>query len=76
MSFDKSFYFCSTQYFAAGESYTFMTTAPHDVGDVDDVVVHWHHESSLLNPFQWNPFGLRSPTLLISKVHIAHASKQ
>ncbi|XP_063430812.1 pancreatic triacylglycerol lipase-like [Mytilus trossulus] len=66
----------STQYFAAGESYTFMTTAPHDVGDVDDVVVHWHHESSLLNPFQWNPFGLRSPTLLISKVHIAHASKQ
>ncbi|CAC5361735.1 PNLIP [Mytilus coruscus] len=38
----------SSQYFTPGQSYTFLATAPHDVGDVNDVVVHWHHQPSLL----------------------------
>lgn len=61
-------------YFEPGKTYHFMTHAPHDIGDVSDVVIHWHHSSTFINPFQWNPFGLRHPTLYISKVQVAHGS--
>jgi hypothetical protein len=40
-------------YFEPGKSYGFMTHAPHDIGDVSDVVLHWHHKSTFVNPFQW-----------------------
>ena len=63
-------------YFEPGKSYGFMTHAPHDIGDVSDVVLHWHHKSTFVNPFQWNPFGLRHPTLYISKVQVEHGLKQ
>jgi hypothetical protein len=53
-----------------------MTHAPHDIGDVSDIVLHWHHKSTFVNPFQWNPFGLRHPTLYISKVQVEHGLKQ
>ena len=75
--FKPYFYeFFSYTYFVSGNTYSFMAHAAHDIGDVSDVVLHWHHESSLVNPFQWNPLGLRHPTLSITKVQIDHATSQ
>ena len=53
-----------------------MTHAAHDIGDVLDVVIRWHHSSTVINLFQWNPFGLRHPTLYISKVQVGHGTTQ
>ncbi|KAK3090926.1 hypothetical protein FSP39_015779 [Pinctada imbricata] len=63
--------FCSyTEYLSPGKSYSYVVTAPHDLGAVQDVVLQWKKNSGILNPFQWNPFNLRHPTLFFKRIDV------
>lgn len=62
-------------YFSPGNSFSFMLIAQNDVGDLNDIGIHWDHSSALTDPDQWNPMGVRHPTLYIKEVQIKHLGR-
>ena len=54
--------------FQPGDIHDFVIGLPSDIGHVTAVDITWHHNADILDPFKWNPLGLRHPSLRLSEV--------
>ncbi|KAK7100886.1 hypothetical protein V1264_023753 [Littorina saxatilis] len=59
-------------YVTPGQTYSYLVTAPVDLGVIHDVVFRWDHDSNVLDVGSWNLLGLRHPTLYLDKISVAN----